>query len=318
MSGRFELVLPALNAGAYWDAWLEGLRAQSLQPSRVWVIDSASTDGTAERARAAGFEVRGIERADFDHGGTRQWALEELCRAELVVFLTHDAILAGPESLAELIAAFDDPKVGAAYGRQLPRARAGAIEAHARLFNYPEAGRVKSLADAAELGIKTAFLSNSFAAYRRSALLDVGGFPSNVIMCEDTYAAARLLMAGWKVAYRSTARVLHSHGYSLAEEFRRYFDVGVFYFSQPWIREGLGGAESEGLRYLRSELAYLARRAPARIPEALLRTGLKLAGYRLGSQHKRLPPALRERFSMHKGYWRRAAPKAPAAAAAKA
>jgi rhamnosyltransferase len=59
------------------------------------------------------------------------------------------------------------------------------------------------------LGIKSIFISNSFAAYRRSALLAVGGFRKDVIFGEDTVTAARLLLSGYQVAYSAQACVYH-------------------------------------------------------------------------------------------------------------
>ena len=85
------------------------------------------------------------------------------------------------------------------------------------------------------IGIKAAFLSNSFAAYRRSALESVGGFPSDTIFGEDTFAAAKMLLNGWKIAYSAEATVYHSHNLTFIEEFRRYFDIGVFHSREKWF-----------------------------------------------------------------------------------
>ena len=97
--------------------------------------------------------------------------------AEIIVFLTQDALLADPEAIERLLDAFADERVGAAYGRQLPHRDATPIGAHARLFNYPPVSQVRTLHDRGRLGIKTAFISNSFAAYRRNALLGWAAFP---------------------------------------------------------------------------------------------------------------------------------------------
>ena len=67
------------------------------------------------------------------------------------------------------------------------------------------------MADREALGIKTAFLSDSFAAYRCDALADVGGFP-DVPACEDMYVGAKLLQAGYTIVYAAEAQVYHSHG----------------------------------------------------------------------------------------------------------
>src|SRR6202035_4444160 len=139
------LCIPTHNAGKTWSEFVNALEEQTLRPCDVLVIDSSSTDGTADLARQAGYRVVTIPRAEFRHGGTRQFAAELASIAEILVYLTQDAILANENALARLVAAFDDPSVAAAYGRQFPRRDANPIEAHARLFNYPAVSSLRSL-----------------------------------------------------------------------------------------------------------------------------------------------------------------------------
>jgi rhamnosyltransferase len=300
---RTALCIPTLNAGAHAAIVATAIATQTLQPDTFLVIDSGSDDGTVDTFSRAGARIHSINRREFNHGGTRQLGVDMLSDADLVIFLTQDAVPADPNAFERLNRCFDEPGVGAAFGRQLPRPGAGNIEAHARLFNYPDASRVTTLDDRVVMGIKTVFLSNSFAAYRRADLLAVGGFPSHLIMGEDTYVAAKMLLAGKKLAYCAEATVYHSHNYNLVEEFRRYFDAGVLHSREPWIRNQFGGAENEGLRFVKSELRYLLGRNPFLIPSAISRTLLKFAGFRLGLQEGRLPMAVKRRLSMLRGYW---------------
>lgn len=294
-----------LNACAGWKDWLAALKSQTLQPDVTLVIDSSSTDDTPALARAAGLHVESIARSDFNHGGTRQWAVEHLAEFETIVFLTQDALLAHPDALGTLLdALYQSLDIGAVYGRQLPHHGATPIEAHARLFNYPAHSAIRSLDDRAQFGIKTAFFSNSFAAYRRAALHAIGGFQRNLILGEDTVAAGHMLLADWRIGYCAEAQVRHSHHYSLRAEMARYFDIGVLHHREAWMLEQFGRAEGEGLRFIRSEVAYLARHAPWLIPEASLRTLLKYLGYRLGRSEERLSLAWKRRLSMQPGYWR--------------
>lgn len=307
---KIGLMVPTLNAGELWDAWLQAFAAQTLKPDYLLVIDSSSHDDTAAKARAAGFEVRVIPKSEFNHGGTRQFAVNHLPEVDIVVFLTQDALLASPDAIENLVNVFADEAVGAAYGRQLPHRNAGPIAAHARFFNYPAQSQWRSLQDKQKFGIKTIFISNSFAAYRRSALQGVGGFPLNTIMNEDTFVAGKLLLNGWQIAYSGDACVFHSHDYGFAEEFRRYFDIGVFHANTPWLQQHFGGASGEGLRFVLSELRYLARHAAWLIPSALLRTALKWSGYKLGgAMHHKLPISVSRYLSLHKAYWLQAAPE---------
>lgn len=300
-SASVAICVPTLNAGERWREWLACVT--TLFPDvTLLVVDSTSTDQTAYEAEAAGATVRVIDRATFDHGATRNQALQWL-EQDIIVFMTQDALLETPDSVTKLIDAFDDPRVGAAYGRQLPHKEATPIAAHARLFNYPARSYVVSSDDIASKGIKTAFLSNSFAAYRRKALMEAGGFPHKTILSEDMIAGARLLQQGWKIAYQANACVYHSHNYSLLQEFRRYFDIGVLHHREQWLLKWLGRAEGEGARFVRSEIRYLMRHAPWYLPEAGIRTVLKYLGYRFGGCESHLPDAIKKRFSMHKRYW---------------
>jgi rhamnosyltransferase len=299
------IVIPTCNARSHWALLCMGLRLQGIPPSQVLIVDSSSDDGTRELAVAEGYEVVRIDRRDFNHGGTRQAALEWVPWARIVVYLTQDAVLATPDSLDRLMSAFEDEDVAAAYGRQLPRLGAGPIESHARLFNYPPQSDVRDFESRHTLGIKATFLSNSFSAYRVDALREVGGFPSDVIMAEDALVTGKLLLAGWKAAYVAEAQVYHSHAFTIAEEFRRYFDTGVYHRKELWLTERFGNPGGEGKRFVSSELAFLAPRHLHLVPYALLRNLAKVIGYQLGLREAKLGAEWSKRFSYHKSYWDR-------------
>jgi len=302
---KFGLIVPGLNAGAQWGGCLGALDIQTCQPDIRLLIDSSSTDKTVSLAKSHGFMIEIIERTEFNHGGTRQYGLGILDDIDVVVYLTQDAVLANPHALHNILAPFVESSVAAVCGRQLPRAEATPVEAHARLYNYVSIPSVRSISDASRLGLKTAFISNSFAAYSVLALKEVGGFPSDVIFGEDMYVAAKMLKAGYKIAYAADACVYHSHSYSPVQEMQRYFDMGVFHAREPWIRQELGSAEGEGLKFVFSEYKYLLKNAPLRVPEGMLRMLLRYSGFRLGLQEKRFPLWMKRFMVMNKGYFKR-------------
>ena len=295
------LVCPTLNPGAIFNDWLRAYDKQKEKPATALIIDSSSEDGYVERALEYGLRINVIDRSTFNHGGTRQRAIDENTGYEFVIFLTQDAILCDGHALKEILEPFDDPEVAAVCGRQLPRIQAGPIESHLRFYNYREEARVSYLGDGT--GLKSVFISNSFAAYRTSVLAEVGGFPGDVIFAEDMYVAARLLMSGYKLAYASNACVYHSHDYSMLQEMKRYFDMGVFHAREPWIREEFGGAENEGIKFVLSEVQYLIKHAFWRIPEGLIRTATRYTGYKLGSIESYIPLKIKRKISMNPGYF---------------
>lgn len=300
---NIQIIIPTYNAGKCLERLFESIQKQKNVICDILIIDSESIDSTIDIARKYKAMIKKIRKEDFNHGETRQMGVEMCNKAEIVVFLTQDTILADENAIAEISNIFANPKIGCAYGRQLPNANASILAAHARLFNYSAFSRIKSIKDIPELGIKTAFISNSFAAYRKKILMDVGGFPTNTILSEDTYVAAKMILSGWKVAYCAEAKVYHSHNYTIMQEFKRYFDIGVFHLKEAWIREKFGQAEGEGKKFIFSELNYIIKKDIFLLPSTIIRNGMKYFGYRLGLKENMLNTKIKKIFSMNRAYW---------------
>ncbi len=307
MAADVAVLVPVFRPDSRLRDLLTALDRQTMREFDLLVLDSGSDGGYRDLLDRMGGQVVPVAAGTFDHAATRQRGTEAFPGASFFVFLTQDAVPAAEDALAELLAAFDDPKVGCAYGRQLPSPGAGLFGRRARLINYGPESHTYSLADRQAHGLKTAFMSDTFGAYRASALRAVGGFPLRAVMGEDMYVAARLLLAGWHVAYRASARVFHSHDYGLWQEFNRSFDIGAFQAREAWIRERFGAAEGAGLRFVLDEAGALLREAPWRLPEMVLRDGMKFLGYRLGLGERRLPGRAKRFLGMNRGFWEREA-----------
>ena len=305
---KFALLVPTRNAERFAKPFLNALQRQSYQPDRLIIADSDSSDETVSLFHEGGFESVPIDPKCFDHGGTRQLLAEQVPEAEILVFMTQDAILADTHSLESIVNAFDQSQnIGAVCGRQLPAEDANQFAVYARLHNYPNESNVRTSEDFARLGIKTAFMSNSFAAYRKKIFNEVGGFPRHSIFGEDLLVAGKMLIEGYSVAYASDATVLHSHNYTLQEEFSRYFDVGVMRRSQDDIVSKLGQSNNRALEMILQELKYMAVNRPVLVPVSIARTVCRAVSYQLGKQYRILPKSLCKRFSFCKSYWRSAA-----------
>lgn len=223
------------NAGPNFAELLDGLQAQTVKPAQIIVLDSQSTDQTPELAASRDCKVITIDRAEFDHGTTRNLGVGQTS-TEFVVLLTHDAIPANTDMIAELIKPMQaDPNIAICYGRQLPRPGAGALERFAREFNYPAKSARKTKNDIKTLGLKTFFCSDSCSAIRRSVFDQLGGFKNNVIANEDMLYAAKAISEGYAIHYCAEAKVYHSHPFNLAQTFKRFFNIGRFFADNQWL-----------------------------------------------------------------------------------
>lgn len=253
------IVIPTCNAGRDFESLLTEIAAQSQKIAYKLLIDSSSTDGTVGLAEKYGWHTVVILRDDFSHGGTRQKALEMLpLDIGIVIYITQDIRLPQKDSLAILVKAFENQCIGAAYGRQVPHRNASIYAAVDREFNYPAVSRIKGIEDSCELGIKTAFLSDSYAAYRVAYLREIGGFP-HIDICEDMYVTGKLLLAGRKIAYVAEAEAEHSHEPCIKNMWQRYRLMGKFQRKNSWLGENFGSAGNEGVRLLKYQIKRVGK-----------------------------------------------------------
>lgn len=303
------VIVPTCNGGAIWKQSAGELAKLQNDSVKVVVVDSESNDSTRSVAVDHGFDVLDVKRSNFNHGGTRnlaaQYCIEKL-NAGLLIFLTQDAILQSAETaIAVITSAFAaDPKLSAMYGRQLPHDDANAIAQHARYYNYKKSGYKATPDNHKDMGLKAVFLSNSFAVYSVDAFVQLNRFPENTILCEDMFYAATSIKNGYAIAYCADIAVKHSHNYSPLDEFKRYFDIGVFHAEEPWIGKHFGGAGGEGKKFLISEFVFLLKTKPLLIINASLNNFMKILGYKIGKNYKKLPASMCKKLSMHKAYWK--------------
>lgn len=256
-----SVIIPTCNAGKYIGNQLDILLRQTVLPREIIVVDSASDDATCQIATSQGEPVKliKIQREEFDHGGTRDFALKQ-SRGDYVLFLTQDALPIDERYIENLISPMErDTAVAAVCARQVAYPDAREYERLNREFNYPVQGRVWSADDIDRLGVKAYFFSDACSAYRRSAYNAVGGFDRPIETNEDMLIAAKLIHAGYKLAYEPSAQVYHSHCFSLRHEYERNKSIARV---MTRYSDRLVGANSdrEGMRLALTVSGHLLRR----------------------------------------------------------
>lgn len=319
---QVSVIIPTLNAGPNFAELLQRLQEQSYRPYEIIVIDSESTDETPQIAKAMGARVLEVKRSQFDHGGTRNRAAEA-AKGQILMFMTQDAMPGNEHLIKELIAPLlfgpnisataadildkangqTSTTVAMSYARQLPYPDATPIEKLARESSYPQTPRIQSFEDVEKLGLKAFLCSNVCSAITKEMFLKMGKFQEPVIFNEDLFMSAKLILSGYRIAYCPEAKVIHSHNYSIKQQFKRFFDNGLSLSLNPMIRpyRSVGGA---GSRMVLDQMKGLWRQNKAfHIPRLIAESGAKWLGFKLGNYHHRLPNGLVKRFSMHQGIW---------------
>ena len=295
-----SIVILTKNAGPELRMLLEAVYAQQASlPAEVIAIDSGSTDGSVATLTEFPVTLKQISPESFHHARTRNWAAE-LAKGEIVVFLSQDAIPASKTWLQSLIFNFDDPRVGAVYGRHIPKAQSSIERRDALHSVYGSEKVVKDPALPNRMGYRFYHFSDANAAIRR-AVWQATRFPEEFTVFEDLGIAKRILDRGWKMVYEPQAAVFHSHHHTTVGLFKRYFDIGwtlrrLNVWHAPGTRSSLF---REGSKLISRKLRSFGKEGGQAQVSALGQVLAKSLGLFLGVHEAYLPLVVKRHLSAY-------------------
>jgi GT2 family glycosyltransferase len=209
-----SVVMPNWNGREWLPACLDALSSQTLAPAEIIVVDNGSTDGSLDYLRGTHPEVRvvSLERnTGFASAANRG---VDVAHGGYLALVNTDVVLS-PDWLERMARALhDDPRAAAVACKMLSLddptrvydagdvlRRDGVCEQRGRFGRddgrWDDAGEVFGACAGAAL-------------YRRSAVLEVGGFDERYFAyLEDVDLALRLRLAGWRCRYEP-AVALHA------------------------------------------------------------------------------------------------------------
>lgn len=231
---------------------IEMLLKQSIKPTKIIIMNTDETvfhknivdkDRFDKLINDNSVEVHHISKSDFDHGKTRNDALKYVI-SDYVLYMTDDAVPYDMDFANNLLSGFTE-SVAIVTARQIAKKDAKLKEKYVREFNYKDFDIVKDKSTEKIYGIKNYFCSNSATMYDKNILEKLGAFPEYLLLNEDTLYAYKAINAGFKMVYKSDAKVYHSHNLSYREQYMRNFAIGVSHKLNPEIFDKLK-TEGEG------------------------------------------------------------------------
>ncbi len=303
-----DVIIPSYKPDQRFLTLIQRLEQQSVPVHQIIVMNTEQkyfdrlVYGTSYQKDYHNIMVKHISKKEFDHGRTRNRGVK-YSDADYFVMMTDDAVPADDCLIEKLLEPLHSGKAAVAYARQMATEDSGPVEKFTRNFNYPEKSQIKTKDDLESLGIKTFFCSNVCAAYDRKIFDELGGFIRHTIFNEDMIYAAKVIEAGYGIAYAAQARVYHSHNYTNIEQLHRNFDLGVSQADHPEIFAGYP-SESEGIKLVKKTIDYLKAQGQKRqIPHVIFQSGFKYMGYVLGRNYRRIPKRLVIALSSNRDYW---------------
>ena len=189
----FTVVIPAHNEERVIAKTLAALELARGRDVEVIVVDDGSSDATAEIAGS--FPVRVISQSRGGKAAALNAGIA-VAGGDVIVVLDADTVL-HPDFLDTVAPHFADPGVGAVAGNVKVGNR-GSLLARLQALEYVVSLDIDRRAQDV-LGV-IAVVPGAAGAFRRAALVDVGGYPDDTLV-EDADLTVALLRGGWRVHY---------------------------------------------------------------------------------------------------------------------
>lgn len=198
---RLAVVVPAYNEAVGVERTVRSLAASDYPSFEVVVVDDGSTDDTAEIV--ADLDLAGVRLVRQDNSG-KAAALNmgiEMTDAPIVVMVDGDTLFE-EGTLRRLVAPLSDASVGAVSGNTKVGNRRSLLGRWQHIEYVMGFNLDRRMYEVLQC---TPTVPGAIGAFRREALLDVGGVPGDTL-AEDTDLTLAIGRAGWRVVYAPDAR----------------------------------------------------------------------------------------------------------------
>jgi poly-beta-1,6 N-acetyl-D-glucosamine synthase len=246
-----SIVVPAYNEAAGIEQAVRSLASSEYPEFEVVVVDDGSTDGTGELVDA--MELPRVHVIREPNRGKAEALNTAVAAAvhDVIVSVDADTVFE-PETLSELVRPLANEEAGAVAGNTKVGNRRSLLGRWQHIDYVTGFNLDRRLLDV--LGCMPT-VPGAIGAFRRSALLEVGGFSSDTL-AEDTDVTIALSRRGWKVVYAERARGFTETPGTLSGLWRQRYRWSFGTMQSVWkhkgaiLRRGDGPIGMVGLPYL--------------------------------------------------------------------
>lgn len=284
------VVIPTLDAGRAFGTVLHRLTKQEEAPLEVLVVDAGSQDATHHIVNQ--FPLARFVECPVGLG-PRAWNLAcKEARAEVVVFLSQDALPVGEAWLGQLLAPFAEPSVGGVYGRQLSPTHP--LMAYRLSRRYPDRERRRRARFGDPVSLDGIQFSVANAALRASVWEGIR-FNEHLPIAADREWARQAMLASYTIVYQPQARVERTLRPNLERAFHQALLSG---WTADYLNGEAGTLRSDPPHFMRRAAWYLLRHLrPDQLPYLVLEDMALRYGYTVGQELHEAAPFIRRRLA---------------------
>lgn len=233
---NIDIICPLYNAETYIEKLDNSIKKQKkVEINQIRYVLTKSKDNTEQILKKIKANYKTIEVKEFSHSLVREKEAFE-SNADILVFITQDIKIERDDWLYNLVKPIQENECDASYSRQL--CINNSIEKYTRELNYPKESKIVSKNDIDRLGLKTFFFSDASSAVKRETFIKLNGYDQkNLVISEDMYIAYKLIMNDYKIKYCADSEIIHSHQFTLKQQYKRYYDTGKFFKENNYLNK---------------------------------------------------------------------------------
>jgi len=198
---KYDVVIRCKDEMEWLPRVIDSLKKQTIQPSKIIVVDNSSNDGSREYALKQNCLVVKYNKSDFNYSYALNIGIQETSQNEVLILSAHCELVT-PRSVENLIDVRHAYKAAGVYGRQIPTLQSNPVDTRDLVTVF---GRERIVFETYP------FFHNAFSLIDRSAWEECR-FNESLNGIEDRFWAREQSLKGRKIIYEPESIVYHEHG----------------------------------------------------------------------------------------------------------
>ena len=198
---KYDVVIRCKNEMEWLPRVLNSINNQSLQPTKIILVDNSSTDGSLDYAEQYGCTVLKYDKSEFNYSYALNLGINATTEEEVLILSAHCELVTD-ESVLNMIEVRHAYKAAGVFGRQIPTVHSNPIDTRDLVTVF---GRERIVFE------RYPFFHNAFSLIERTAWEECQ-FDENHNGIEDRIWARQQALRGRKIIYEPESVVFHEHG----------------------------------------------------------------------------------------------------------